>query len=113
MAVTSLRWLQAGGHVDASLKTPSEAAGALLHRIVCEPAFATSVFDMLDAWKVWASAGSGMGRPHLEGLQAHKLEFAVASVLLGVVGEVVVSEVGLLAVDMAECMARWKTVRSG
>ncbi|KAI0876735.1 hypothetical protein GGS24DRAFT_201721 [Hypoxylon argillaceum] len=113
VAVTSLRWLQAGGHVDASLKTPSEAAGALLHRIVCEPAFATSVFDMLDAWKVWASAGSGMGRPHLEGLQAHKLEFAVASVLLGVVGEVVVSEVGLLAVDMAECMARWKTVRSG
>ncbi|KAI1181759.1 hypothetical protein F5B17DRAFT_243114 [Nemania serpens] len=113
VAAISLRWLQGGGHVDTSLKTPSEAAGALLHRIVREPAFAASVFDMLDAWRVWASAGSGMGRPHLEGLQAHKLEFAVASVLLGVVGEVVVSEVGVLAVDMAECMTRWKTVRSG
>lgn len=113
VAATSLRWLQGGGHVDTSLKTPSEAAGALLHRIVREPAFAASVFDMLDAWRVWASAGSGMGRPHLEGLQAHRLEFAVASVLLGVVGEVVVSEVGVLAVDMTECMTRWKTVRLG
>ncbi|KAI1166600.1 hypothetical protein F5B18DRAFT_606445 [Nemania serpens] len=113
LEATSLRWLQGGGHVDTSLKTPSEAAGALLHRMVRESAFAASVFDMLDAWRVWASAGSGMGRPHLEGLQAHKLEFAVASVLLGVVGEVVVSEVGVLAVDMTECMTRWKTVRSG
>ncbi|KAI2615204.1 hypothetical protein GGR54DRAFT_632303 [Hypoxylon sp. NC1633] len=113
VAATSLRWLQGSAHVDTSLQTPSEAAGPLLHRIVCEPAFAASVFDMLDAWKGWASAASGMGRPHLEGLQAHKVEFAVASVLLGVVGEVVVSEVGVLAVDMTECMTRWKTVRSG
>jgi hypothetical protein len=113
IAATSLRWLQGGEHVDTSIKTPSEAAGAFLHRIVCEPAFAASVFDMLDAWRFWASASGGMGRSHLEGLQAHKLEFAVASVLLGVLGEVVVSEVGVLAVDMAECMTRWKTVRSG
>ncbi|TGJ81781.1 hypothetical protein E0Z10_g6981, partial [Xylaria hypoxylon] len=113
VAATSLRWLQGGGHVDTSLKPPSEAAGALLHRIVREPAFAASVFDMLVVWRAWASAGSGMGRPHLGALEAHILEFAVASVLLGVVGEVVVSEVGVLAADMTECMTRWKTVRSG
>jgi hypothetical protein len=108
-----MRWLQLGGHVDTSIKTPNEAVGALLHQMVREPAFSASVFAMLDAWKAWVNAAGGMDRQHLDALHTHKLEFAVASVLLGVVGEAIGGEVSVLAADMRDCMARWRTVRLG
>ncbi len=111
-AAPCLRWLQRGEHLGASPLTVAKAAGALLHRIVREPAFAASAFGVLDAWREWVAVG-GMARPELELLHERKADFAAACVLLGLIGEAAASEEGVLAADMRECIARWKTVRLG
>ncbi|OTA86590.1 hypothetical protein M434DRAFT_150222 [Hypoxylon sp. CO27-5] len=119
VAEHNLRWLRerkerdTGFYVsiDASLAL-RDIVGMLLHRMVLDGQFASSIFKMLDQWKAWADNG-GMRRSDLEALQKNQEMFAFASLLVALVRDTVSAHEGTLSLDLQECLRMWKTVRLG
>ncbi|KAI0116039.1 hypothetical protein F4776DRAFT_637473, partial [Hypoxylon sp. NC0597] len=117
VAEHNLRWLRerkecdTGFHVsiDTSLAL-RDVVGMLLHRMVLDGQFASSIFKMLDQWKAWADNG-GMRRSDLEALQKNQEIFALASLLVALVRDTVSAHEGTLSLDLQECLRMWKTVR--
>ena len=102
----------AAGSADDDAPSLRDAAGALLHRMVLDGAFAASVCAVLDLWKAWADNG-GMRRSDLAALRADAPAFARAALLVAVICDAATAHEGTLAVDLQECLAMWRTVRLG
>ncbi|OTB00288.1 hypothetical protein M426DRAFT_324431 [Hypoxylon sp. CI-4A] len=116
VAEHNLRWLKehATGlsiSIDESL-TPRDMVGMLLHRMILNGQFASSICKMLDLWKVWADNG-GMRRSDLEALQNEQEIFALASLLIAPVRDTSTAHEGTLSIDLQECLRMWRTVRLG
>ncbi|KAI1416406.1 hypothetical protein F5Y13DRAFT_205292 [Hypoxylon sp. FL1857] len=119
VAEHNLRWLRerkesstsfyVGGDTSLALR---DVVGMLLHRMVLDGQFASSIFKMLDLWKAWADNG-GMRRSDLEALQKDREVFAFASLLVALVRDTVTAHEGTLSLDLQECLRMWKTVRLG
>ncbi|KAI1208548.1 uncharacterized protein F4807DRAFT_138717 [Annulohypoxylon truncatum] len=113
-----LRWLRerkepstVGVNIDASL-TVRDIVGMLLHRMVLDGEFASSICKILDLWKAWADNG-GMRRSDLDTLREKQELFALASLLVALVRDTVTAHEGTLSIDLQECLRIWKTVRLG
>ncbi|KAI1380520.1 hypothetical protein F4677DRAFT_261930 [Hypoxylon crocopeplum] len=119
VAEHNLRWLRqkkerpaaVGVNVDASLAL-REVVGMLLHRMVLDGQFASSICRMLDLWKAWAENG-GMRRSDLEALREQYEMFALASLLVALVRDTATAHEGTLSLDLQECLRMWKIVRLG
>ncbi|KAI2633436.1 hypothetical protein GGS21DRAFT_134992 [Xylaria nigripes] len=111
VAEHSLTWLRARNVVDGGLAL-RDVVGTLLHRMVLEPAFASAICEMLDAWKAWADNG-GMKSTDLYDLQSRREVFALASLLVALVKDATGALEGTLSMDLQECLRMWRVVRLG
>ncbi|KAI1760279.1 hypothetical protein GGR53DRAFT_510569 [Hypoxylon sp. FL1150] len=119
VAEHNLQWLKHKGdrdvntllNVDASLSL-KEVVGMLLHRMILDGQFASSICQVLDLWKAWADNG-GMRRSDLEALYEKQELFALASLLVALVRDTVTAHEGTLSLDLQECLRIWKNVRLG
>ncbi|KAI0178715.1 hypothetical protein GGR52DRAFT_270734 [Hypoxylon sp. FL1284] len=120
VAEHSLRWLAQRGEggttspifdIDES-SSARDVAGAILHRMVLDGAFASSVCRVLDAWRAWADNG-GMRRADLDALYEMRELFALASLLVALVRDAATDCEGTLSLDLQECLRMWKVVRLG
>lgn len=111
VAEHNLTWLKNRGHVpDAtSLK---DAVGILLHRMVLDGQFSSTMCRMLDLWKAWAENG-GMRKSDLSALQADQITFAQSTLLIAMIKDTSAALEGTLSVDLQECLRMWKKVRLG
>ncbi|KAK8023116.1 hypothetical protein PG991_006997 [Apiospora marii] len=108
----NLRWLKSRGAVDDSLSL-KDAAGTLLHRMVLDGQFTSSVCGMLDLWKAWADNG-GMRKSDYTALRDDQETFAHASLLVALIKDATTAaHEGSLSVELHECMRMWRTVRLG
>ncbi|KAK8098010.1 uncharacterized protein PG998_013496 [Apiospora kogelbergensis] len=112
VAEHNLRWLKSRRAVDDSLDS-KEACGALLHRMVLDGHFTSSLCSMLDLWKAWADNG-GMRRSDYAVLRDDPETFAHASLLVAMIKDATTaSDERSLSVELQECMGMWRTVRLG
>ncbi|KAI1102890.1 hypothetical protein F4804DRAFT_342892 [Jackrogersella minutella] len=118
VAEHNLRWLRerkqpsaVGVSIDAS-SSPRDVVGMLLHRMVLDGQFASSICKILDLWKAW-SDNSGMRRSDLDTLRDQQELFALASLLVALVRDTVAAHEGTLSLDLQECLRIWKIVRLG
>ncbi|KAI1387607.1 uncharacterized protein F4822DRAFT_288413 [Hypoxylon trugodes] len=115
VAEHNLRWLK--GRVDSSMKIDPalmirDVVGMLLHRMVLDGQFASSICRMLDLWKAWADNG-GMRRSDLIALEDDQETFALASLLVALIRDTATAHEGTLSLDLQECLRMWKIVRLG
>lgn len=104
-------WLKEKEELPESMDL-REYAGALLHRMVLEGQFSSSICKTLDLWKAWAEIG-GMRRSDLTAIQNDQVLFSQASVLLSIIKDTSGALEGTLSMDLQECMRMWRTVRLG
>ncbi|KAK8085052.1 hypothetical protein PG997_006323 [Apiospora hydei] len=108
----NLRWLKSRHEVDDSLSL-KDAAGTLLHRMVLDGQFTSSICGMLDLWKAWADNG-GMRKSDYTALRDDQETFAQASLLVAMIKDATTAALeGSLSVELQECMRMWRTVRLG
>lgn len=119
VAEHNMQWLKRKGgsdvntilNIDASLLL-RDVVGMLLHRMILDGQFASSICQVLDLWKAWADNG-GMRRSDLEALYERQELFALASLLVALVRDTVTAHEGTLPLDLQECLRMWKIVRLG
>ena len=107
----SFTWLKSREELPDSTNL-REYAGMLLHRMVLDGQFASTLCRMLDLWKAWGENG-GMRKSDLSALEEDQLSFAQASVLLSIIKDTSGALEGTLSMDLQECMRMWRTVRLG
>ena len=94
-------------------KTPlKDIVGHLLHQMVLNGEFATSICQMLDTWKAWADMG-GMKKADLNTVTDNPRVFAQATLLMSLIKDTGDELEGTLAMDLQECLRLWRTVRLG
>ncbi|KAK4166494.1 hypothetical protein QBC43DRAFT_18920 [Cladorrhinum sp. PSN259] len=106
-----LAWLKAKNEIDEDMGV-KEVVGTLLHRMVLDGQFTTTICEMLDLWKAWAENG-GMRKSDLTSLQEDKVSFAYASLLVAMIKDTTKAQEGTLSLDLQECLRLWRTVRLG
>ncbi|KAH7149196.1 hypothetical protein B0J13DRAFT_550880 [Dactylonectria estremocensis] len=111
VAEHSLRWLKQQGSWSESL-TLKQVVGFMLHRMVLEGEYASSICRMLDTWKAWADMG-GMKRTDYQVILDDKVTFAHATLLIALIKDTSTALDGTLAMDLQECLRIWKKVRLG
>lgn len=119
VAEHNLHWLKqnheraiaSGVSINSNL-TPRDVVGSLLHRMILDGQFASSICKMLDLWKSWADNG-GMRRSDLEALREDQVVFALASLLVALIKDTSTAHEGTLSLDLQECLRMWKIVRLG
>ncbi|KAI0846151.1 hypothetical protein F5Y00DRAFT_244655, partial [Daldinia vernicosa] len=117
VAEHNLHWLKqnkeraiaSGVSIDSNL-TLRDVVGSLLHRMILDGQFASSICKMLDLWKSWADNG-GMRRSDLETLRKDQVTFALASFLVALIKDTSTAHEGTLSLDLQECLRMWKIVR--
>ncbi|KOS16958.1 hypothetical protein ESCO_004926 [Escovopsis weberi] len=107
----ALRWLQAQGQYDTT-STVKEVVGWMLHRMIRDGEYASSICKMLDTWKAWADLG-GMKKMDYEALRENLAMFAEASLLIALIKDTSDALEGTLSMDLQECLQMWKIVRLG
>ncbi|KAM0209387.1 hypothetical protein ACHAPA_005847 [Fusarium lateritium] len=111
VAEHSLRWLQGQGHWDKS-STVKDVVGYILHRMVLDGEFASSICRMLDKWKAWADVG-GMKQSDYQAVQDDQADFAHATLLVAIIRDTSTALEGTLSMDLQECLRMWRKVRLG
>lgn len=111
VAEHSFRWLKQHQHLAESTLL-KDAVGMLLHRMVLDGEFASSMSIMLNLWKAWAD-NRGMRRTDLNALHTGKKVFAQASLLVAMIKDTTAANEGTLPMDLQECISIWRTVRLG
>jgi hypothetical protein len=106
-----LKWLQAKGTWDETL-TMKEIVGLMLHRMVLDGEFASSLCRMLDTWKAWADMG-GMRKADYQSIQDNQTTFAQATLLMALIKDTSSALEGTLSMDLQECLRVWRKVRLG
>lgn len=110
IAEHALRWLKNRDYLGgpASLEA---IAGAILHRMVLDREFSSSICAVLDPWKAWVDNG-GMRGSDLSAMQEAPEMFAQAILLVALVKDAAMGNQQTL-VDLQACVRTWKTVRLG
>ncbi|CAM1501406.1 Fc.00g105680.m01.CDS01 [Cosmosporella sp. VM-42] len=111
VAERTLKWLQAQGFWDKSL-TLKEVVGFMLHQMIRDGEFTSSICRMLDTWKAWADMG-GMKRADYQTIQDGKSTFAHATLLIALIKDTSMALDGTLSMDLQECLRMWRNVRLG
>ena len=113
VAEHSLRWLKERGHVNGLAATSThDAVGEILHRMLLDGQFATSICSVLDLWKAW-SDNAGMRKSDFQLLKQDTVVFAQATVFLAGIKDVSSALQGSLCLDLQECLKMWRVVRLG
>ncbi|KAI2628651.1 hypothetical protein GGR54DRAFT_355402 [Hypoxylon sp. NC1633] len=119
VAENNLRWLRAKKERAAAVNVNidglislRDVVGILLHRMVLDGEFASSICRMLDLWKSWADNG-GMRRSDLVALGEKQEYFALASLLIALIRDTAQAHEGTLSLDLQDCLGMWKIVRLG
>lgn len=110
VAEHSLRWLKNHDYLGGPVSL-DDTVGAILHRMVMDRKFTSSVCAVLDLWKAWVGNG-GMRGSDLAALQDAPEVFAQASLLVALI-ENAASGSQQTLVDLQACVRTWKTVRFG
>ncbi|EJT76998.1 hypothetical protein GGTG_06912 [Gaeumannomyces tritici R3-111a-1] len=84
----------------------------LLHRMVLERAFADRLCRLLDLWMAWADNG-GMRKSDFQALEADKVTFALATLVVALISDASSAVEGTLSMDLQECLRMWRKVRLG
>ena len=111
VAEKHLVWMKNHGHADQSAEL-KELVGSLLHRMVLDGQFASSLCRMLDLWKSWAD-NAGMRRSDFNALKEEPVVFAQATLLVAMIKDTSSALEGTLSMDLQECLRMWRTVRLG
>ncbi|KAM0244489.1 hypothetical protein ACHAP5_006170 [Fusarium lateritium] len=106
-----LQWLQGQDHWDES-STVKDVVGYILHRMVLDGEFASSICRMLDKWKAWADVG-GMKQSDYQAVQDDQADFAHATLLVAIIRDTSSALEGTLSMDLQECLRMWRKVRLG
>ena len=104
-------WLRRNQHISDTLDL-KELVGTILHRMVLDGQFASSLCQMLDMWKSWADNG-GMRRSDFHALQDEQVIFTQATLLVTLIKDTATALEGTLSMDLQECLRMWRTVRLG
>ncbi|SPO05309.1 uncharacterized protein DNG_07996 [Cephalotrichum gorgonifer] len=110
VAEHALRWLKPHDHRGRPVSL-EDTAGSILHSMVLDREFSSSICAMLDLWKAWVDK-EGMKGSDLAYLQEAPEVFAQASLLVTLVKDSVTGSQQML-VDLQACVRTWKTVRLG
>ncbi|KAL8363248.1 hypothetical protein RB601_009157 [Gaeumannomyces tritici] len=89
-----------------------QVVGMLLHRMVLERAFADRLCRLLDLWMAWADNG-GMRKSDFQALEADKVTFALATLVVALISDASSAVEGTLSMDLQECLRMWRKVRLG
>lgn len=111
VAERGLAWLKKNNEVFEDMDV-KEVVGGLLHRMVLDGQFTTTICQILDTWKAWAENG-GMRKSDLTLLQDDKTSFAYASLLIALIKDTTTAQEGTLSLDLQECLRLWRNVRLG
>jgi hypothetical protein len=111
VATHELAWLKEHGHLSPSVGL-REAVGQTLHRMVLDGQFAATLCRMLDLWKAWADNG-GMRKLDVATVEADKVTFAQATLIVAVIKDTSGALQGTLSMDLQECLHMWRKVRLG
>ncbi|KAL7905953.1 hypothetical protein GGI35DRAFT_125983 [Trichoderma velutinum] len=106
-----LTWLKARHVWDESLSV-KEIVGFMLHRMVRDGEFTSTICKMLDTWKAWADMG-GMRKSDYQTIQENQSTFAEATLLIALIKDTSDALEGTLAMDLQECLRMWHKVRLG
>ncbi|UKZ52441.1 hypothetical protein TrVGV298_006218 [Trichoderma virens] len=106
-----LTWLKARNIWNESLSI-KEIVGLMLHRMVRDGEFTSTICKMLDAWKAWADMG-GMRKSDYQNIQENQSTFAEATLLIALIKDTSDALEGTLAMDLQECLRMWHKVRLG
>ena len=106
-----LAWLKRQGNVAESLGA-KDVVGTILHRMVLDGQFASSLCRMLDMWKAWAEIG-GMKKADVAALQADQVLFAEATLLVALIKDTTTALEETVSMDLQECLRMWRKVRLG
>jgi hypothetical protein len=111
VAEHNLAWLKKAGEVTGDVGV-KEVVGTLLHRMVLDGEFSSTLCRMLDVWKAWAENG-GMRRSDFAALQEDQTTFAYATLLVAIIKDTSSALEGTLSMDLQECLRMWRTIRLG
>ncbi|KAI5468153.1 hypothetical protein BGZ63DRAFT_345951 [Mariannaea sp. PMI_226] len=106
-----LKWLKARRKWDQSF-TMKEVVGFMLHRMVLDGDFASSICKILDIWKAWADMG-GMRKADFQSILNEQATFAEATLLIAMIKDTSTALEGTLSMDLQECLRIWRKVRLG
>ncbi|KAL7942011.1 hypothetical protein V8C42DRAFT_333348 [Trichoderma barbatum] len=106
-----LTWLKSRHIWDESLSV-KDIVGFMLHRMVRDGEFTSTVSRMLDTWKAWADMG-GMRKSDYQTIQENQSTFAEATLLIALIKDTSDALEGTLAMDLQECLRMWHKVRLG
>ena len=110
VAENTLRWLKPHDYRGRPVSL-EYTAGSILHRMVLDREFSSSICAVLDLWKAWVYNG-GMRGSDLACLQEAPEVFAQASLLVALLKDAATGSQQML-VDLQACVRTWKTVRLG
>ncbi|KAF7561222.1 hypothetical protein G7046_g2933 [Stylonectria norvegica] len=111
VAEHTLAWLKSRDLWDNSF-TLKEVVGYMLHRMVLDGQFSSSICRMLDVWRAWADVG-GMKRSDYQVIQDDLTTFAHATLLIALIKDTSTALEGTLSMDLQECLRLWRKVRLG
>ena len=111
VAEHNLNWLKRRGEAtaDQELKV---LVGTLLHRMILDGQFTTTLCKMLDLWKAFADLG-GMKKSDFNAIRDDQVTFAQATLLVSVIKDSAMALEGTLSTDLQECLRLWSKVRLG
>ena len=112
VAAHALAWLKSVERTVTEPMTVKDVVGTILHRMILDGQFASSLCRMLDLWKAWADNG-GMRKSDLTALQEDATVFAYAALLVAVIKDTSSGAEGTLSIDLQECLRMWRQVRLG
>lgn len=107
-----LAWLKSRDARYQESMTVKDVVGGLLHRMVLDGQFTSTLCQMLDLWKAWADNG-GMRKSDLAALEEDPVTFAYAMLLVAVIKDTASGTEGSLSMDLQECLRMWRQVRLG
>ncbi|KAM7191591.1 hypothetical protein V8F33_008823 [Rhypophila sp. PSN 637] len=112
VASHGLAWLKSKDKTLNGSMTVKDVVGVLLHRMVLDGQFTSSLCRMLDQWKAWAENG-GMRKSDLAALEEETTLFAYATLLVAMIKDTASGTEGSLSMDLQECLRMWRQVRLG
>ncbi|KAK0629151.1 hypothetical protein B0T17DRAFT_589061 [Bombardia bombarda] len=107
----TLAWLKGRGAVPEAANL-RDVVGTILHRMVVDGQYTTSLCRMLDLWKAWAENG-GMRASDMTALRDDLVTFTHATLLVAIIKDTASGTEGTLSMDLQDCLRMWKQVRLG
>ena len=109
--IAALTYLKAQRRIarDSGVQAVAEA---MVMGVILQEESSIETCAILERWRAWCDRG-GMTIEDLNELMDNKAEFCSAVCVMELVRDVSTKEESAVALDMRECVARWKNVRLG